>query len=195
MTNIISVNQAEAALTQGAVGVLPTDTVYGLVCQAHNRSAVERLYALKKREQKPGTVVASSIEKLVTLGIPRRYLKAVEQFWPNPISIVLPTTEQLSYLHLGKYSLACRIPDNSIFRKFIEKTGPLLTSSANLPGMPPAETMTEAVKYFGNNVDFYVDGGKLSNTHASTIIRMIDDAVEVLREGVVKVTERGEVTK
>ena len=73
------------AIKNGAIAVIPTDTVYGLVCRAADQSAVAKLYALKHREHKPGTVVAADVEKLVGLGIKRRYLKAVEQFWPGAV--------------------------------------------------------------------------------------------------------------
>ena len=180
-------------LKQGKVGVLPTDTIYGLVCRAANETAVERLYSLKRREHKPGTVIAASIEQLVELGVPRRYLKAVEQFWPNPISIIIPCGENLKYLHLGKYGLAIRIPKDEVLSKLLKQTGPLLTSSANHPGEPPANTIKEAQAYFKDEVDFYVDGDNLSQRSPSTIIRIVDDEIEVIREGAVKIDENGQI--
>src|SRR5665213_2242664 len=85
-----------------AVGVIPTDTVYGIVARAADHEAVARLYKLKKREGKPGTIIAADIDQLVELGIKRRYLKAVEQFWPGALSVNIPSTDpELAYLHLG----------------------------------------------------------------------------------------------
>jgi tRNA threonylcarbamoyl adenosine modification protein (Sua5/YciO/YrdC/YwlC family) len=177
----------------GAVGVIPTDTVYGVVACAADETAVGRLYAVKSRENKPGTVIAANIDQLATLGIPRRYLKAVEQFWPGPVSVVVPSVPELAYLDAGKGTLAVRIPSDAPLAALLERTGPLLTSSANQPGEPPATTITEAKRYFGDEVDFYVDGGDLSDRRPSTVIRIIDDAVEVLREGAVKINENGEI--
>lgn len=181
-------------LVEGKVGVMPTDTVYGLACLAADKAAVERLYELKHRQQKPGTVIAADTEQLVELGIPRRYLKAVEHFWPNPISVVVPTAPALAYLDMGRMSLALRIPKDPQLTKLLSQTGPLLTTSANPPGEPAASTIQEAEAYFGKTVDFYVDGGDLSPQQPSTIIRIVDDAVEVLREGAVTVNEKGEVS-
>lgn len=177
----------------GAVGIMPTDTLYGIVCSAADQTAVQRLYGLKSRHAKPGTLVAANINQLVELGIPRRYLSAVAQYWPGPISIVIPVGVGLSHLHLGKGSLAVRVPSDASFQKFLEKSGPLLTSSANLPSAPPAHTVREAENYFGDSVDFYVDGGDLSGRKPSTIIRIIDDAVEIIRRGSVKIKESGEI--
>lgn len=172
----------------GAVGVIPTDTVYGVVARAADKEAVARLYAAKKRENTPGTLIAASIDQLEKLGLKHRYLKAVEQYWPGAVSVVIPMSDPaLAYLHQGKMSLAVRIPADKKLQTLLKKTGPLATSSANLTGEPAANDIKEAKAYFGDTVDFYVDGGDLSDRQPSTIIRIVDDAVEVLRPGAVKI--------
>ncbi len=176
----------------GALGVLPTDTIYGLVARAADKAAAERLYVVKSRENKPGTIIASSLEQLEELGLKHRYLKAVEQFWPGALSVIIPCADpSLSYLHCGKMSLAVRIPADKELQELLKTTGPLLTSSVNHPGEPSAETVQQAKKYFGGEVDFYIDGGDLSGRQPSTIIRIVDDAIEVLRQGAVKIDETG----
>lgn len=180
-------------LRKGAVGVMPTDTVYGLVCQAANKNAVNRLYSLKNRETKPGTIIAANIEQLVELGFKRRYLKAVEQYWPGAISVVLPLSFIGSeYLHQNIGTIAVRIPNVPEVQTLLKQTGPLLTSSANRPGKEPAANIEEAKKYFKEAVDFYVCGSDATGSEPSTIIKIIDDAVVVLRSGAVKINERGE---
>lgn len=187
--NALSDPELVSLLQGGAVGVIPTDTVYGLVCAASNEAAVTRLYSLKDRQQKPGTVIAASIDQLVELGIPLRYTRGVEHLWPNPLSIVIPDVPKLSYLDQGLMSLAIRIPKHEALQQLLLKTGPLLTSSANQPAEPPANNIEEAQKYFGDSVDFYVDAGDLSGHEPSTVIRVIDDAIEVLRAGAVQIDE------
>lgn len=171
-----------------AIGIIPTDTLYGLAARAEDTAAVARLYGLKKREQKPGTLIAASLEQLEKLGLKHRYLKAVEEFWPGPVSVVIAAADpQLAYLHQGKMSLAVRIPDDTELRQLLDQTGPLLTSSANHPGESVAATIQQAKKYFGDEVDFYIDGGDLTGRQPSTVIRIVDDAVEVLRAGAAKI--------
>lgn len=175
-------------LKNGAVGVIPTDTVYGLVCVAKNTEPVERLYALKKREKKPGTIIAADINQLVDLGIKYRYVKAVEDYWPNAISVVLPFSDSdKSYLRGGLPDLAVRIPKDKDLQDLLKQTGALLTTSANQPGKPPANNIAKAQKYFGDKVDFYIDGKDLSDRQPSTVVRIIDDEIEVLRQGAVKI--------
>jgi len=185
---------AEAAallLQAGNVGVIPTDTVYGLVARAADKEAVARLYDLKNREGKPGTIIAATIDQFAHLGIKARYLRAVAEYWPGAISIVIPCGPELEYLHEGVGSLAVRVPDDEQLQVLLEQTGPLLTSSANHPGEDTATTIAQAQNYFGDSVDFYVDGGDLSNRQPSTIVRVVDDAIEVLRQGAVVIENNG----
>jgi L-threonylcarbamoyladenylate synthase len=172
----------------GAVGVIPTDTVYGIVARAADEAAVKRLYEIKHRSHKPGTIIAANREQLELLGLKHRYLKAVEQFWPGAVSVIIPISDpRLEYLHQDQLSLAVRIPELSELHELLTHTGPLLTSSANLPGEPTAVDIDQAKAYFGDQVDFYEDGGDLSNRQASTLIRIVDDAIEVLRQGAVTI--------
>jgi len=172
-------------LAAGAVGVLPTDTVYGLVATAGNPRAVQKLYALKSRERKPGTTIAASAEQLIALGVPRLTIERVAKLWPNPLSVVIELDENLAYLHAGVGSSPFRVVATAALKSLLEKTGPLLTSSANLPGQPPATNLAEARRYFGSQVDFYVDGGLRKDNAPSTIIRLGSKGAQVLREGAI----------
>lgn len=176
-------------LKQGAIGVLPGDTVYGVMGRADLPVVAKRLYGAKRRENKPGTVIAADIEQLVRLGLKRRYLTPVTQYWPGAVSVIIPCGPELAYLHLGMNGLAVRIPDDAELLEVLRQTGPLLTSSANLTGQPTAVTMVQAEQYFGDAVDFYADGGDLSDRLPSTIVKVIDDAVEVVRQGSVQINE------
>lgn len=174
-------------MNQGGIGVLPTDTVYGVVAKATNKQAVERLYALKQRERKPGTIVAASVEQLVGLGIAAHDLEVGRKYWPASLSVILPLKGELSYIHQGVGTVAVRVVADERLRVVLRQTGPLVTSSANHPGKPEATTVQEAVNYFGDRVDFYVDGGNLAGRAASTIIRVDDNGnTEIIRDGAVK---------
>lgn len=178
-------------LNSGKVGIIPTDTVYGVVCLAANTDSVARLYELKSRNHNPGPVIAANIDQLVDLGLKRRYLKAVEHLWPASLSIEIP--HDLDYLNQSTGRSAFRVvPDQEVLQLLLA-TGPLLTSSANQPNQPPANNIQEAIGYFGDKVDFYVDGGDLSGRESSTLIRVVDDAIEVVREGSVKIDEHGRI--
>lgn len=172
-------------LMYGAIGVLPTDTLYGLVCRAADERAVQKLYALKHREAKPGTIIVASAEQLIELGLNAPDLDRAAAYWPGPISVLIPATEpKLAYLTQGLPELACRIvaaPPELI--ELLQTTGPLLTSSANQPGEPPAATIDEARQYFSDSVDFYIGGGDKSTAEPSTLIRPNANQPEILRHG------------
>lgn len=176
-------------LQAGAVGVLPGDTVYGLMGQAGRPETVRQLFEIKQRENKPGTIIAASIDQLVSLGLKRRYMTAVEQYWPGSVSVVIPAGDDIEYLHQGLHGLAVRVPEGDQLQTLLQQTGALMTTSANLAGQPTATTIQEAQNYFGDAVDFYVDGGDISGRLPSTIVRVVDDAVEVLRQGAVRILE------
>ncbi|HSH55931.1 MAG TPA: L-threonylcarbamoyladenylate synthase [Candidatus Limnocylindrales bacterium] len=194
MTLLPSVTDSRLAtlLVEGAVGVMPTDTLYGVVCLASNQAATERLHRIKQRDGKPGTVIATSVDQLVELGLKRRYLTVVQNYWPGAVSVIIPCGPELAHLHLGKGGVAVRIPDQTDLLELLAKTGPLLTSSANLTGQLPAATVAAAQEYLGDTVDFYVEGGDLSGRKPSTIIRVVDDAIEVVRTGAVHIEEANE---
>lgn len=184
---LVGTSEAIRLLQSGAVGVIPTDTVYGIVASAMNQKAVERLYHLKRREKKPGTVVAASTDQLLELGVSSKRLALTENLWPNPLSIIFPIGEAFSYLHQGVGDIAIRVVDDPALIALLNETGPLLTSSANQPGEPTSVTVEQAWDYFKDTVDFYVEGGDRSGRASSTIIRILDDGeIEVLRHGALK---------
>ncbi|MCA9333046.1 L-threonylcarbamoyladenylate synthase [Candidatus Saccharibacteria bacterium] len=178
-------------LMNGKVGIIPTDTLYGVVCRASDPNSCEKLYKLKSRDKKPGTIIASSIDQLISLGLKARYLKVVEHFWPGPVSVEIPNS--IVQLTQGTGKAAFRVINDQYISILLSNTGPLLTSSANIPGEPPANNLKEAMDYFGDKVDFYVDGGDLSYREPSTVVRIVDDVVEVIRQGAVKIDESGRI--
>ena len=172
-------------LKNGAVGVLPSDTVYGLMCVAANEAAVGRLYAIKHRANKPGTLIAANLQQFIKLGMDEQYLKAVERFWPGAVSVRIPHSPANYLVDIPTGTIAARIPDYDELLQVLAKTGALQTTSANVAGAPVVNTIAEAQACFGNTVDFYVDGGDLSGKPASTIVQIIDGKVEVVRQGAV----------
>ncbi|MDF2460950.1 MAG: hypothetical protein K0S68_353 [Candidatus Saccharibacteria bacterium] len=186
MKNTATVEEAIASLKAGGVGVLPTDTVYGVVARAADREAVKRLYGLKRREGKPGTVVAANAQQLKDLGVDERYLKQVEQYWPGAVSVETPYHSDDNDLDQGTGHCAWRVVADEGLRRVLEQTGPLQTSSANHAGEPSATGVEMARAYFGDEVDFYVDGGDLSGRLPSTVIRVDGERIEVKRQGAVK---------
>ena len=182
-----------ALLHGGAIGILPTDTVYGLV-SVIAPEPIKRLYATKPRQSHAGTVIASSVDDLIALGLDEAALQHVSHLWPASLSVVIAAQHVPKFLREERGSLAVRIPEDKTLRSLLQKTGPLMTTSANKHGEKTAATISTAQRIFGDSVDFYVDGGDLSNRPPSTIV-MVDarGTITTLRDGAVPVRSLGDV--
>lgn len=182
-------NTAITLIKNGGVMVMPTDTIYGLVASALNREAVEKIFTIRKRDlHKPVIILIgdmSSLEQFsVTLDTTaRNFLRSV---WPGKVSVVIPIQNDTDWehLHRGTKTLAFRLPADESLRAFLRKSGPLIAPSANLAGLPPATTIAAAQKFFGNQVDLYIDGGMCEST-PSTLVSWTPTGVTILREGAV----------
>src|SRR5579862_9001192 len=176
-------------LRRGAVGLLPTDTIYGLSCTALNEKAVGQVQKIKARDKtKPFVILISKIDQLEDLGIISTDAAPALRYWPGSLTIVCAARAAPRWLQMGTQTLAVRQPDYPQLRELIDKVGPIVSTSANLAGGKPAVSAGEAEKYFGDKLDFYVDVGRLAG-RPSTIIRKNGYKLEVLRQGAVKLKE------
>ena len=146
-------------IAAGAIGVLKTDTQYGIVARSDNQEAVERVFAVKHRTPtKPPIVLISRVEQMYD-PLPDGIDPSVGDLWPGPNSVIVPAPSAPEWLVRGSLGVAYRLPADERLRALIDQTGPLIAPSANPEGMTPARTVAEAEGYFGEQVDFYVDGG------------------------------------
>lgn len=167
-------------LLDGEVVCMPVDTVYGLVTVAREPDSVKRLYEVKGRERKPGTLIAASVEQLEELGFNTEDLQKANKHWPGPVSVILPAPDKLAYLHMGLKSLAVRIPNKPELVSLLKQTGPLATTSANRPGEPTVTDIAQAKEIFSDTVSHYVDGGIIEQ-EASKIFKLTDTGIEIVR--------------
>ncbi len=172
-------------LDNGALAVIPTDTLYGLVCSALNPDAVEYLYATRQRDtSKPCIILLASATDLplFDISLSPAMQAQLDAYWPGPTSVILPcASPKWRYLHRGADSLAFRVPDSPDLINLLSQTGPLLAPSANPEGNPPATTIAAAQQYFGAQVHSYVDAGRLERPPSRLVRLRGDGSVEVLR--------------
>lgn len=177
-------------LKKGKIGVIPTDTIYGIVGSAINPETVERIYKLRKRSlHKPFIILISKLNDLnhFNIKLTDKQRKFLDKNWPNPLSVVLSVVdEKFKYLHRGTNALAFRIPKNELLLNLLGQVGSLAAPSANFEGEKPSETVMDAKKYFGDLV-FYVDGGQITSKPSTLISLNKDGSFKVLREGELKV--------
>lgn len=179
-------------LAAGAVGVMPTDTLYGLVASAYVPEAVERVYALKQRSaHKPCIILVDSPERIIEFGVSPEAIAQVTPYWPGPLSVIFESFDPaFGYLHRDLGNPPFRVPAHAQLREFLARSGPLIAPSANLENEPPAATIPEAEQMFGETIDFYIDGGRLQG-EPSTVVKADDEGqLEVIRQGQVKIMNR-----
>lgn len=181
----------EFPLKNSGIAVIPTDTIYGIVAKARDRKAVARLYVLRRTTPgKPFIILIRDTRDLSMFGIKltasqQEFLRTV---WPGKVSVILPCpVKKFSYLHQGTKALAFRVPDSKMLQILLEETGPLVAPSANPDGKKPAETITEAKKYFGDEVDIYVNAGRRLKGQPSTLVSYTSSQPSIVRQGVAKV--------
>ncbi len=170
----------------GKIGIIPTDTLYGIVANALNKDAVEKIYKIKKRQtSKPFIILISSIKDLDLFDVivTHEQKESLAKLWPGPVSVILEAnSNRFDYLHRGSNSLAFRLSNNAELQEFISKTGPLVAPSANPEGLVPAHTIVEAQHYFAQEVDFYIDGGLLNNKPSTIVVLSKTGSIGKIRE-------------
>ena len=179
--------KAAKLLKEGAIGVMPTDTVYGICVSAFNKKAVEKVYKLRKRSlKKPCIILISQISELkkFEINLSKNQEEFLKKIWPARISVILKCLSfKFKYLHRNSYTLAFRLPKKKTLIKILKISGPLIAPSANFEGEKIPQTIYQAKKYFKNKV-FYLNGGKLNNLLPSTIIDLTKDkSFSVIRKG------------
>ena len=151
-------------LKAGVVGVIPTDTIYGICGSAFNKKTVEKIYKLRKRNpNKPFIILISDIDNLKKFGVKLSdyQKKFLAKAWPGKVSVILKCHfKKIAYLHRGIKTIAFRMPKNKELIKILKISGPLVAPSANFEGHKPAKNIKEAKKYFRDKV-FYLDRGNL----------------------------------
>ncbi len=181
------------------ITLYPTETLYALGVNALDVDALQKLYALKGRESsKAASWLVRGMDDIATYAeVPQKAAKIAEQFLPGPVTLVLRAREEVdTEVIASDGTIGFRVSADSTAQKIIaafmeEQHAPLTCTSANLSGAPTLPTPQEILQQFGPNADMITqihdDGPRKSL--ASTIVRIIDDTVTVLREGEVATQE------
>lgn len=148
-------------INSGQVGVMATDTVYGIVASVKFPEKIEYTYEITGRpKHKPYIVLVSDFSQLDDLGIelslPQK--KSLKDVWPGAVSVILDSdSSEVQHIHRGKYSIAVRLPNSDWLKNVINETGPIIATSANLSGQPTSDNL-EKIKSDLPQLDFYFEG-------------------------------------
>lgn len=175
-------------LDKGGVSIIPTDTVYGIAVDSLNEEAVKKIYELKNRDfSKPCCILVSNIEMIrkVTKGISPEEEKIVKAFFPGALTIIFEKNKEIPDIVTANLdTIGIRMPDNRFLLELIETLGrPILATSLNLAGAKSKTNVKDIDNIFKENVDIIVDGGDAKIGKPSTIIKIKDKHISILREG------------
>ncbi|MDO8557048.1 MAG: L-threonylcarbamoyladenylate synthase [Candidatus Jorgensenbacteria bacterium] len=174
-------------LRGGAIGVIPTDTIYGICASALDKKAVQEVYKLRRRNpQKPMIILISSLKDINKFDIDLKpwQKRILQRIWPGKISVVLKcASDKFFYLHRGTKTLAFRFPKKRELLKILKLSGPIIAPSANLEGHEPAQSIIQARKYFKNSVFYYGKGNLFGKPSTLIDLTRKTKKIKVLRVG------------
>lgn len=179
---------AAAALRRGELVAFPTETVYGLGAHALDARAVAAVFALKGRPRfDPLIVHIADVEQLDALveDVPEAAVRLIEQFWPGPLTLVLPKRSAVPELVTANLaSVAVRLPDHPVARDLIRQAGvPVAAPSANRFGKVSPTTADHVRDSFGAACPLILDAGPCRVGVESTVVSLCDSAPRLLRPG------------
>jgi len=174
------INRVSDVLKSGGLIAYPTDTFYGIGCDLYNKRGIQLIHKLKNRPlKKPFSIICDSLKEISRYAVVSNYAyKTMKRFLPGPYTFVLEGTRLVPKIMLTKRkTVGIRIPDNNICLTIVKKLGkPIISTSA---GYDDPGSIKDA---YGAYLDIIVDGGVLYPS-PSSVVSLIDDRPEVIREG------------
>lgn len=182
-----SLNDVIDIIKNGGLVVARTDTIYGILGNALNKETVEKIYQIKGREEDKPFIILIPSSKMLEIFNVRENQTAEKLLNLKGITVIFDIEDQEGkwyYLHRGIKSLAFRIPDDIVFLKFLENLNlPVVAPSANPSGLQPAEDINQAIEYFYDKINLYVDSGKVVENIPSTVVKVENGKIKILRKG------------
>jgi len=179
---------AVETILRGGLVAVPTETVYGLAGNGLDANAVAKIYEVKGRSAvKPLSLLVPDLDvaETVCTEIPESARLLAEEFWPGPLTIVLPHNGAVpDIVTAGGTSIGIRCPDHPLTLELLRLAGtPVAAPSANISDKPSPKSADEVLAYFDGVIDCVIDGGVCALGVESTIISLVTTPYKILREG------------
>jgi tRNA threonylcarbamoyl adenosine modification protein (Sua5/YciO/YrdC/YwlC family) len=180
------IDKVAGILSDGGVIAYPTDTIYGFGCDIFNKKAIQRIYHLKKRSPlKPFSFICSDLKNISQYAqVTNLAYKIMKRCLPGPYTFILPGSKLVPKIMLTKRkTVGIRVPNNNICLAIVKSLGhPIISTSVGFSGEEVFTDPQQIEETFGTQIDVTIDGGILIN-QPSSIISLMDDRPEVIREG------------
>lgn len=174
--------------------IFPTDTVYGIGCSIYDRASQMKIYKIKNRPlDKPLAVLCSSIEQIEEIAyLNDEARKLINAFLPGPFTLILKAKENICDI-VGFDTVGVRIPNSTLALKILNEIGPMTTTSVNDSGSVALNDYETIYSKYKDLVDeIYKPCGESSNL-ASTVVKIENDNIKILREGAIKLADIKEI--
>lgn len=170
-------------LKKGGLVVYPTETVYGLGCDAFNNDSVDKVFRVKRRKKSnPISIAIPNIEQIEKYTkINQKTKNFLEKFLPGPVTPLLHCTYKFPDGITYENKIGIRIPDNKTALNLLSRYSPITSTSANFSGQEEARKIDELNKNFIQKIDLVLDGGKTTYGTGSTVVDT--DSWKIIREG------------
>ena len=171
----------------GRVIIFPTDTVYGIGTQIFDIEGIKRIYEIKNRPlDKPLACLCADLKQIEDIAvITDDAKKLINKFLPGGLTLILDSKDNVKE-RIGYQTIGVRIPNSRIALDILKENGPMLTTSVNDSGEAPMNSYVEIVKKYNNLVDKIYDNDQEILEIPSTVVRINNDSVTILREGAIK---------
>ncbi len=184
----MNIEEIVKVIDEGGLVISPTDTVYGIMGDALNEESIRNVYELKHRDyKKPLILLFSSIEmiKKYVISISDKEMDLMKRFYPGCMTILLRRNKLVSDLICnGRELVGVRIPDDKDLLSIIEKLGrPVFSTSCNISGNDVVRSIEEVDEEIINKIDYVYDGGVVESV-SSTVIKVVNGELIILREGI-----------
>ncbi len=180
------ISMAVDILKKGGIIAYPTDTFYGIGCDIMNKKAIEKIYLIKQRAKtKPFSFICPDLKNISEYAkVSNMAYRHMKRLLPGPYTFILPGSKMVPKIMLTKRKTAgIRVPDNQIAICLAQELGnPIISTSATDPDGEVFEDASLLDDYFGTRLDAVLDGGSVPNT-PSSVISLVDDEIEILRDG------------
>lgn len=185
-------------LKNNGVIIFPTETVYGIGGNALSNEVIDKVYNAKNRPRaKAVNIMVSNKNEIkkyaeITSNLEQ---KIIDEFLPGPLTIILKKKSNFGeYFTAGNDTIGVRIPEHKIVNSILNEIDfPIIAPSANISGEPSGVEATDIIKDFDGKVDAIIDGGKANQGLSSTIVKVIDNEITILRAG--KITKEDIIKK
>lgn len=178
--------KAVEVLTGGGIIAYPTDTCYAIGCDLYNTKGIAKIYQLKRRPLgKPFSFICADLKNISQYALVGNYAyKTMKRLLPGPFTFILEASRQVpKILQTKRHTVGIRVPDHRICHGLLDLLGhPIISTSANLPEGPVLSDPEEIVEKFKPHLEMVIDAGTILPA-PSSVISLIDDAPEVIREG------------